>query len=97
MSAQTPAANGSPGAPLQLPPFDPGNPLIQQHPALPALWTSVVAQTPEGPILLFTIRTPDVTLTLKLVKADAEQLARSVIDATKNMSGLILPPSGGVL
>lgn len=50
MSAPTPAANGSPSAPMQLPAFDPGNPFVQQHPALPALWT-VVAQTPSGGIL----------------------------------------------
>lgn len=92
----TAAANGSP-QPLQLPPFDPGNPLIQQHGPLPALWTSAVAQTADGPVLLFTVRTPDATLTLKLGRVDAEQLARSVAEAAAGMSGLILPPSGGIL
>lgn len=92
------AVNGTPGAaPLDLPAFDPGNPLVQQAPPLPALLTADVIGGPAGKLLLLTIRTPDVTLTLKLPREDVEVWARFLGDRVGDLAGIILPPSGGLI
>lgn len=93
------AVNGTPGAaPLNLPAFDPGNPLVQQAPPLPTLLTAdVIVGGPGVKLLLLTIRTPDVTLSLKLPREDVEVWARFLADRVGDLTGLILPPSGGVI
>lgn len=93
------AVNGSPGAevPFDLPGRDPGNPLVPQAPPLPALMSADVLTTPAGKLLELTIRTPDVTLTLKLQRKDVESWARFLADRAGDMTGIILPPGGGLI
>lgn len=92
------AVNGTPGAaPLDLPAFDPGNPLVQQAPPLPTLLTADVVQGPRGKVLLLTIRTPDTTLTLKLPREDVEVWAGFLRDRVADLSGIVLPPSGRLI
>lgn len=92
------AVNGTPGAaPLNLPPVDPGNPLVPQAPPLPALLTADVVTTTAGKLLVLTVRTPDTTLTLKLPREDVESWHRFLGDRLGDLRGIVLPPSGGLI
>ena len=92
------AVNGTPGAaPLELPPRDPGNPLVPQAPPFPVLLTADVLSTTAGKYLELTIRTPDTTLTVKLPRDDVRIWAKFLAERDADLAGIILPPGGGLI
>ena len=74
------------------PPFDPGNPLLGEQPAI--LFTSLV-NTPQGQRLAATIRTPSATVTVFLAGADAKAWAAQLTRDSALMSGAGLVVAGG--
>lgn len=70
------------------PPFDIGNPLLAESPAV--LTTSVV-NGPGGQRLALTVRTPAATVTVFLAKGDADKWADNIRNEAAKMSGLIVP------
>lgn len=91
----TDAVNGSPQPtePLNLPPIDPGNPMVTQAVVpQPALLTAAQQIGPQGPVLFVTVRTADATLTVKLARADAAAWGQFLHQAAAGMSALIVPP-----
>jgi hypothetical protein len=77
-----------------IPPFDPGHPAVGGTQA----WLSTdVRDSPNGQVLILTIRVPNATTTVVLGKDDAEAWDRQIHAAVGGMSGLILAPPGATL
>ncbi len=92
MGAVTDQANGHPG-PVQLPAYDPANPLMQQAAqALPSLLTSETVTTQQGQMMRLAIRTPDTTLVVLLRREDVNAWGLWLCEQAAGMSGLIVPP-----
>lgn len=72
-------------------PFDSGHPAIG---VVQAWLASTVQTTPQGQLLIMTIRVPNSTLTVALTKQDAEVWLRQIQADVDKMSGLILAPPG---
>lgn len=91
MDQPQPALNGH-QAPqqVQVPPVDPGNPLLG---ATPAMLTT--ARTPDSTVLV-TIRTPSTTLTVVLNRNDALNWARTIRNEAQGLSALVLPPGAAL-
>lgn len=83
------AVNGT--APQQVPPVDPGNPLLAQTPGMLS-----TARTPDGSAVLVTIRTPSTTLTVVLGRNDALNWARTIRNEAQGLSALVLPPGAAL-
>lgn len=79
----------------QAPPFDAGNSLLAET---PALLTTSLLDTPSGQRLAVTVRTPSTTLTVLLNGADAKTWGDhlSAQAAPMSRSGLVVA-SGGAL
>lgn len=83
---------------VQVPVFDPGNTLFPDQPPTPVQFLAAnVDQSPWGPFVLLTIRDCGTSLSLKLDRDSAIQLAGQVRRAAQSLpaaSGLITPASG---
>jgi len=75
--------------PQPVPPVDPGNQLLGET---AALLSTALIDTPAGQRLALTIRTPSTTLTVLLIKADADAWAANLAGTARQMSrsGLIV-------
>lgn len=87
----------------QVPPVDPGNPILQ--PGVPAMMATFPAQGPDGsPLVGLTIRTVDTTLTVTMPRDAALEWARLLRNQAQQSSGLIVangslppvPPGAGL-
>lgn len=72
----------------QMPPVDPGNPLLAEA---PATFQCTPVNGPGGQRLAVTIRTSSTTLTVLLVRDDAGRWRDVMTEAIGKMSGLIVP------
>jgi hypothetical protein len=72
-------------------PFDSGHPSVG---VVPSWLATTVQTTPQGQLLVMTIRVPNSTLTIALNKADAEVWIRQIQADVDTMSSLILAPPG---
>lgn len=72
----------------QMPPVDRGNAILGETPAVMAV---TPANTPAGPRLLLTIRTPSTTLTIFLDRDNALAWARHLRNTAQGTSPLIVP------
>jgi hypothetical protein len=72
---------------------DPGNVLLAPGPQ--ELTTGKLPQTPDGPKVVLTIRTPTTTLTVMLGKADAITWGRKITGEAEGMSGAGLITGNG--
>lgn len=75
--------------PQALPPFDPGNQLLSE---VPALFTTAILNTPQGQRLALTIRTASTTITVLLQGPDARTWGQQLVKAAESMSvaGLVV-------
>lgn len=78
-------------APAELPPYDPGHPSVG---GVPAWLSTAVQDTPQGQVLILTIRVPNTTVSVVLPKRDAENWLRQIKQSVDQMSGIILAPPG---
>lgn len=79
----------APGQP-QAPPLDTGNTLLSE---VPATLSCVPVNGPGGQRLALTIRTQSTTLTVFLVKDDAQRWRDVISEGVGNLVGLIIPAS----
>jgi hypothetical protein len=70
-----------------MPPVDPGNAILNEG---PAIMMATPVNTAAGQRLALTIRTPQVTLTILLIKDDAGRWRDTMTEGIGKMSGLIL-------
>jgi phytoene dehydrogenase-like protein len=80
--------------PQQLPPVDPGNPLLSPT---PTTINAAQVDTPIGKRLAFTVRTPSTTLTIFLEREFAADLARQLAAEAASMGGLVVPAGTGLI
>jgi len=74
-------------------PFDTGNPLLAEG---PALMITAVIPSPTGQRLAVTVRTPSTSLTVFLAGADAKNWAAQLTRDAAGMSGTrLVVPNGG--
>lgn len=76
--------------PMQLPPMppvDPGNPILNEG---PAVFMATPVNTQGGQRLAVTIRTPTTTITILLIKDDAKSWRDTFTEGIGKMSGLII-------
>lgn len=76
------------GNPFDVPPIDPGNPILSPG---PVIWSTVQVNTPQGKRIAVTIRTTSTTLTLLLERQDALRLGEDITREAATMSALIVP------
>lgn len=86
----TPSPNGSRPQPVAV--FDPGHPFTGHE--VPAQLVTEVVETTGGQRLALTVRVPNTTVSLLLVKDDGLRWADQIRAKVAEMNGLILPPSG---
>lgn len=82
------------------PPFDPAHPAVGNQ--VPQWLMTGTHKTPQGDLILFTIRVPNATLTAVLSKPDAQKWVDQMqkeIDGASDLSiapaNMPLPPLGG--
>jgi hypothetical protein len=68
--------------------FDRDNPFLQE---IPAQCVTDVVQTPGGQRMVLTIRTPGTTVTVFLMRDDAEKWRDQISATIARMNGLIVP------
>jgi phosphoenolpyruvate carboxylase len=76
------------------PPFDPAHPQVGSVPA----WLNVgTTPTPQGDMLILTVRVPNATVTAVMTKADGENWVRTIQKELDGMSSLVVAPANTVL
>lgn len=86
--SQPPQGQPVPGSQFPpMPPIDPGNAILNEG---PAIMMATPVNTAAGQRLALTIRTPQVTLTILLMKDDAGKWRDTMTEGIGKMSGLIL-------
>lgn len=76
------------------PPFDPAHPQVGPVPA----WLSTGKhRTPQGEMLVLTIRVPNATITTVMSKADAQRWVDTLQAEVDGISSLTLAPPGSMI
>lgn len=81
---------GSNGGAPELPPVDPGNPLLK--PTEASFISAVSTLTDGTPVVIITVRTSSMTATVFLRRDDALEWARLLRNTARQVSPLLLPP-----
>lgn len=72
------------------PPFDPAHPAVGSVQA----WLNLGKhRTPQGEMLIITVRVPNATVTAVMSKADAQSWVKAIQDEIDTMSSLTLAPA----
>jgi hypothetical protein len=87
----TPQAPTAVAPPQQAQLFDTAHPFITE---VPAQLTTELVDGPHGQRIGLTIRIPNTTVTVLLVKDDAEKWCDQLRETIGRANGLILPPRG---
>jgi hypothetical protein len=77
------------------PPFDPAHPSVSNQ--VPAWLFTGRHKTPQGDLLIVTIRVPNSTTTAVMDKASAVKWIKQIQDEVDQMSSLSIAPAGAAL
>lgn len=76
------------------PPYDPAHPSVSNQ--VPAWLFTGRHKTPQGDLLIATIRVPNATVTAIMTKADAQKWIKQMQDEVDQMSSLAIAQPGSI-
>jgi len=84
----------TPPEPQGPPPFDPAHPSVG---TVPAWLNTGKHKSPQGDLLILTIRVPNATVTAVMTKADGVKWIKQIQEEVDGLSSLVMAPPGAQL